>query len=215
MKTGKCIQFMYQGKPITVFNQRSRDWTHPYDDETPQMATLSSAGCGVFSVCHCGQWLTGKEFSPEKLADFSVANGGRDDTGTNRPGLLAAMMEKGLARNFGFRYEMDGLRNDQEALWEHLTEGKGVALCNLRVGHIVSLLDARIRDGEKQALVLDSYSETTDARITPIVREVIPDSAIDTDELNGKGCYVGSHRQYALYWASCETVRDFNLLHAL
>ena len=62
---------IYNGKAVTILNQRSRLWTHPYDYRTPQKATLSSAGCGVFSICHCGQWLTGKAFSPEELADFS------------------------------------------------------------------------------------------------------------------------------------------------
>lgn len=203
------------GKTVTVLNQRSRLWTHPYDYVTPQKATLSSAGCGVFSVCHCGQWLTGKEFSPEALADFSMANGGRGDDGTDRPALLAAMMEKGLARQFGFTYEMDGLRNDKDTLWEHLILHRGVALCNLRVGHIVSLLDARVQDGEKQVLVLDSYCETMDPRVTGVVREVIEDSAIVSENHNEKGVYTGMQIQYAMYYAACDTIRDFNLLHAL
>ena len=215
MKTGKSINFIFQGKTVTVFNQRSRLWTHPYDDKTPQMATLSSAGCGVFSICHCGQWLTGNTFDPEALADFSTANGGLDDTGTNRPELLASMMKSGLARAYGFRYEMDGLRNDTDTLWDHLAAHRGIALCNLRVGHIVSLADMRIVDGEKQALVIDSYSETSDPRVTPIVREIIRDSAIETEESNEKGFYAFSRTQYAMYWASGETIRDFNLLHAL
>ena len=215
MITGKSIQFNYQGKTVTVLNQRSRLWTHPYDYRTPQKATLSSAGCGVFSVCHCGQWLTGKEFLAEELADFSMANGGRGDDGTDRPALLAAMMEKGLAKKFGFRYEMDGLRNDIDILWNHLIEHRGVALCNLRVGHIVSLLDARIADGEKQVLVLDSYSETMEPKVTGVVREVILDSAIESASHNEKGIYTGTQVQYAMYWAACDTIRDFNLLHSL
>ena len=198
METGKCIRFDYQGKTVTVLNQRSRLWTHPYDYKTPQTATLSSAGCGVFSVCHCGQWLTGKEFSAEELADFSMANGGRGDDGTDRPALLAAMMEKGLAKRFGFRYEMDGLRNDLDVLWNHLYEHRGISLCNLRVGHIVSLLDARIADGEKQVLVLDSYSETMEPKIMPIVRQVIEESAIDCAKRNDKEVFIGECRQYAM-----------------
>lgn len=215
MVTGKCIQLEYQGKHMTVLNQRSRLWTHPYDYVTPQKATLSSAGCGVFSICHCGQWLTGKAFSAEDLADFSMANGGRGDDGTDRPALLAAMMEKGLAKAFGFRYEMDGLRNDKDVLWSHLIQHRGVALCNLRVGHIVSLLDARVENGEKQVLVLDSYSETMEHRVTGIVRQVIPESAIISQAHNEQGVYTGDQRQYAMYWAACDTIRDFNLLHAI
>ena len=160
MESGKRIEMIYNGKAVTILNQRSRLWTHHYDYRTPQKATLSSAGCGVFSICHCGQWLTGKAFSPEELADFSMQNGGRGDDGTDRPALLSAMMQKGLAAQYGFSYQGDGLRNDLETLRVHLLEHRGVALCNLRVGHIVSLLDAREADGEVQALALDSYSES-------------------------------------------------------
>lgn len=215
METGKRIVLTYNGKDLTVFNQRSRLWEHPYDYRTPWQETLSSAGCGVFSVCHCGQWLTGRVFSPEELADFSMANGGRGDDGTDRPALLSAMMNAGLAREYGFRYEHDGLRNDVDTLWEHLLAHRGVALCNLRVGHIVSLVDARVREGERQVLTADSYSETLDARVSPVVREVIEDSAIVTRVHNEHGVEIGSQRQYALYWASCETIRDFNLLHGV
>jgi len=200
---------------MTVFNQRCRLWSHPYDYRTPQTATLSSAGCGVFSICHCGQWLTGRSFSPEALADFSMANGGRGDDGTDRPVLLSAMMQKGLASAYGFLYAFDGLRNDRVALRRHLLERRGVALCNLRVGHIVALMDARRMGDETQVLVFDPYSETSDARIMPLVRGVVEGSAIDCAMYNEKGVLTGCHRQYAVYWASDETVRDFNLLHAL
>ena len=216
MATGKCIQLTYQGKAVTVLNQRCRGWSHPYDDPAnPQGETLSNAGCGIFSTCHCGQWLTGREYSPDDLAEFALANGGRGDDGTDRPALLAAMMDAGLAETFGFRYEKDGLRNDRDTLWRHLSEHRGVALCNLRAGHIVSLLDARLQDGERQVLALDCYSESMDPRVKEIVREIVPESAIETDEYNEKGCFIGVHRQYALFWAAMDTIRDFNLLHAL
>lgn len=215
MVTGKSINVVCQGKNMTVYNQRSRLWVHPYDYQTPQKATLSSAGCGVFSVCHCGQWLTGSVFSPEELADFSMANGGRGDDGTDRPALLAAMMREGWAARFGFRYEMDGLRNDIDTLQDHLLRHRGVALCNLRVGHIVSLMDARERAGEIQVLVIDSYSETLDPRVLPVVREIVEDSAILSSERNDHGAYLGDQRQFAIYWAACDSIRDFNLLHAI
>ena len=215
METGKSIELFYQGKHITVLNQRCRQWSHLYDYRTPQQATLSNAGCGVFSICHCGEWLTGRLFSPDDLADFSMDNGGRGDDGTDRPALLSAMMQKGLAQEFGFRYDYDGLRNDKETLRRHLLEHRGVALCNLRVGHIVSLLDARMVQGETQVLVLDPYSESMTERIRPIVREVIADSEIISAVRNDLGVLTGWQHQYALYWASDETVRDFNLLHAL
>ena len=215
MESGKRIEMIYNGKAVTILNQRSRLWTHPYDYRTPQKATLSSAGCGVFSICHCGQWLTGKAFSPEELADFSVREGGRGDDGTDRPALLHALMLRGENVPLGFTYHEDGLRNDLETLRVHLLEHRGVALCNLRVGHIVSLLDAREADGEVQALALDSYSESMEEKIRPHVREIVPQSAVDTLVRNDAGLIVGQRRQYAMYWVDTAIVRDFNLLHAL
>ena len=213
--TGKSINLNYRGKNLTVLNQRSRLWTHPYDYRTPQKATLSSAGCGVFSICHCGQWLTGKSFDPDELADFSMANGGRGDDGTDRPALLSAMEKGGLAKSFGFHYEYDGLRNDKAILQEHLLHGRGAALCNLRAGHIVALVDARNRTGDTQFLVIDPYSESLDPRIAPIVREIIPESEIISAVYNEREVLAGYQQQYAMYWASDETVRDFNLLYSL
>ena len=58
------------------------------------------------------------------------------------------MQEKGLAASYGFRYDGDGLLNDHEALWKTMQEG-GCALCNLRVGHIVTLIAAREQNGER------------------------------------------------------------------
>lgn len=215
MITGKKIYLQVAGRDITVFNQRSRLWTHPYDYVTPMKETLSNAGCGIFSVCHCGQWMTGKEFIPEELADFSMANGGRGDDGTDRPALLAAMQKEGLAARYGFAYHGDGLRNDLEALGEHLIRHEGTALCNLRVGHIVALLDASRVGDEVQVLALDSYSESSDSRVADHVREIIPESAIVTQVKNCQALPVGEHKQYALYWVNISTVRDFNLLHAI
>ena len=151
----------------------------------------------------------------EELADFSVQNAGRGDDGTDRPALLSAMMQKGLATQYGFSYQGDGLRNDLDTLRAHLLEHRGAALCNLRVGHIVSLLDAREADGEVQALALDSYSESMEEKIRPHVREIVPQSAVDTLVRNDAGLIVGQRRQYAMYWVDTAIVRDFNLLHAL
>ena len=139
MLTGIKHEVVYQDRKLTLFNQSNRDWTHDYGYIVRNASTLSNAGCGIFSVCHCGQWLTGKEFDPNALADFSMDNGGRGDDGTDRPALLQAMQEKGLAKEFGFAYHGDGLRNDLDMLRDHLLNHNGVVLCNLRVGHIVSL----------------------------------------------------------------------------
>ena len=61
-----------------------------------------------------------------------MEDGGRGDDGTDRPALLGAMMAHGYAGQCGF-YQLDGLRNDLEALWAHMRAGNA-ALCNLRVG---------------------------------------------------------------------------------
>jgi len=215
MITGKKIYLQHQGKDVTVFNQSSRLWTHDYGYIDRSSEDLCGAGCGIFSACHCGQWLTGKEFSPEALADFSMDHGGRGDDGTDRPTLLAAMQEKGLAKEFGFAYHGDGLRNDLDTLRSHLLEHKGVILCNLRVGHIVSLVDARRVGDEVQALVIDSSRDCINERVMPFVREVIEESAIYTAIRNENGLVVGGKKHYAMYWVNTETVRDFNLLHAI
>lgn len=215
METGKTIEITYLDKQMTVCNQRCKGWTHPYNHETRPQATLSSAGCGVFSTCHAAQWLGGKTLDPERLAVFSMENGGRGDDGTDRPALLGAMQEKGLAAEFGFRYEFDGLRNDVDTLLAHLLDHCGAALCNLRPGHIVALVDARRMGDEVQVLAIDSYSETLEPRVMPVVREVVPESVINAIKRNEKGVYLGETTQFAMYWCAPDTIRDFNLLHAL
>lgn len=215
MLTGKKFFVTYQNRDLTLFNQSNRKWTHDYGYIDRSASTLSNAGCGIFSVCHCGQWLTGKEFDPEALADFSMDNGGRGDDGTDRPALLGAMQEKGLAKEFGFTYQGDGLRNDLNTLREHLLTHKGVALGNLRVGHIVSLVDARQVNDEVQALVIDSSRDCINDRVMDHVREVIEDSALCNPIKNENGLIVGERHYYAMYWVNTDIVRDFNLLHAI
>ena len=215
MITGKKICVTYHGRDLTVFNQNSRLWTHDYGYIDRSASTLCNAGCGIFSACHCGQWLTGREFDPDMLADFSMDHGGRGDDGTDRPVLLAAMQEKGLAKEFGFEYHGDGLRNDLDTLRTHLLEHKGVVMCNLRVGHIVSLVDARKVGDEVQALVIDSARDCIHDRVMNHVREVIEDSAIWTTIKNEDGLVVGEKKHHAMYWVNTEIIRDFNLLHAI
>ena len=215
MMTGKKHFVTYQGRDLTLFNQSNHTWTHDYGYIDRSATTLSHAGCGIFSVCHCGQWLTGREFDPEMLADFSMDHGGRGDDGTDRPALLAAMQQMGLANEFGFEYHGDGLRNDLDTLREHLLNHKGVALGNLRVGHIVSLVDARSVGNEVQALVIDSSQDCIHDRVMDHVREVIEGSAVCNPIKNKNGMIVGKKEYYTMYWVNTDTVRDFNLLHAI
>lgn len=209
--TGVSKPITVYGRKLTFFNQRSKDWTHPYAYQNT--ATLSSAGCGIFALCHCVQWLTGLVESPEKWADFSCAHGGRGDDGTDRPALLHALMATGENNRLGFRYEEDGLRNDLDTLYHFLLTEKGVSMCNLRVGHIVSLVAAREKDGLRQVLAIDSYSESASEKVRDQVIEVIPSSEITYAVRNQNGLVVGEGMSYAAFWVDASLPRDFNLLH--
>ncbi|MBE5802932.1 MAG: hypothetical protein E7316_00290 [Clostridiales bacterium] len=211
--TGISKEILVNGRKITFFNQRNRDWTHPYAYHNTE--NLSSAGCGIFSLCHCAQWLTGHVQTPEKWADFSCANGGRGDDGTDRPGLLHALMSTGMNTLLGLRYEEDGLRNDLDILYQFLLNGDGVAMCNLRVGHIVSLVAAREKDGVRQVLAIDSYSESASEKVRDHVIEVLPGSEVTYAVKNAAGLIVGESTAYAAFWVDASLPRDFNLLHRI
>ncbi len=210
--TGKTISVSYRGTNYILYNQRCREWTHPYAWEN--RGTLTDSGCGIFSIASAACYLGGEKVIPEELADFSCQNSGRGDEGTDRPALLSAMEKQGLARKHGFSYAFDGLRNDLDALFDHLTAG-GAALCNLRPGHIVALTGARTVDGEKQVLAADPYSESADARVKNAVRGCVPGSEIVSALVNERGDVCGFQLSYALFWAGLSTVRDFNLLHRI
>ena len=209
--TGKYLYVDTQGRTLRLYNQRCREWTQDYGYQGAY-ASLSSSGCGVFSIGNAVCFLNGIRVDAGALAAFSMENGGRGDDGTDRPALLSALEEKGWARRYGFSYKGDGLRNDLDTLYRHLLDG-GAGLGNLRVGHIVAMVQAREKDGEKQVLALDPYSETNDARITPAVRETVPGSEVISAVLNEKGEPVGYQLTYAMYWMPLAHVHDFNLLH--
>ena len=211
--TGKHIGVTYQGVLYDLCNQRCPQWDHPYAYQGSG-DTLSTAGCGIFSIAHAACFLGGAPVVPEELADFSCAHGGRGDDGTDRPALIAAMEQNGLAARHGFSYHGDGLRNDPDPLFLHLAQGNA-ALCNLRVGHIVALVGCRVMGDERQVLAADPYSESTDPRVRDAVRECIPGSEIVWPVVNASGVYCGDQVSHALFWADLRTVRDFNLLHRI
>lgn len=206
-------EILVNNRRLTFFNQRNKEWTHPYAYQNTE--NLSSAGCGIFSLCHCAQWLTGHVQTPEKWADFSCANGGRGDDGTDRPALLHALMATGMNTLLGFRYEEDGLRNDVDTLYQFLLDSEGVSMCNLRVGHIVALVAAREKDGRKQVLAIDSYSESAAEKVRDHVIEVLPGSEVTYAVKNSAGLIVGESTAYAAFWVDADLPRDFNLLHRL
>ena len=211
--TGKVILTTYEGAHYELCNQRCREWTHPYAHQD-NGSTLSNAGCGIFAIANAAWYLGGEPVVPEALADFSCVNGGRGDDGTDRPVLLAAMQDMGLAEKHGFSYEYDGLRNDLDALHDALMKGDA-ALCNLRVGHIVALVGARVYKGEKQVLAADPYSESIDDRVRNAVRECIPGSEIVSAVKNERGIVTGWQVSHVMFWCTLDTVRDFNLLHRI
>ncbi len=205
--------FPVLGRSITFFNQSSPDWTHPYAYEGH--GNLHTSGCGIFALSHGVQWLTGVEQDPCVLADFSCTHGGRGDDGTDRPALLQALEDTGYAARLGFRYNGDGLRNDLETLHEFLLKKRGVSLCNLRRGHIVVLVDARIRDSKIELLAIDSASESASERVRDHVCEIIEASGIVRDVVNADGLRVGETTSYAAYWVDGSTPMDFNLLYKI
>ena len=212
LPTGKTLDIAYGGRCLRYLNQTCRQWTHPYNYQGGT-ETLSNAGCGIFSLCHAVEWMHGLHLSPEEMADFSMANGGRGDDGTDRPALLHALMVTGLGKQLGLQYHEDGLRNDLEALWAHMASSCGTALCNLRVGHIVAVVDARMQAGERQLLIIDSVAESAGEKVRDHVREVIPQSMTLRHTINAQGVYVGRSNQYGMFWVDANLPKDFNLLY--
>ena len=215
--TGKQRAFEYEGKNLRLYNQSCPEWTHPYAyaaEGGDPGENLHDSGCGIFATAHLIDWATGEKIDVEELADFSCANGGRGDDGTDRPALLAAMQKDGRLTKAGLRYDDDGLLNDHEALWRVMTDG-GCALCDLRVGHIVALVDAREADGERQLLVIDSSRDSMNPEVRTKVREVVPGSEAVAEYRNARGVRTGMDEHYAMFWVPLQLPFDFTLLHKL
>jgi len=212
--TGKEGYVPYHSKQIRFLNQRSEDWTHPYEYPADPGSNLKNAGCGIFSVCFAAEKMSGKRINAEELADFSCLEGGRGDDGTDRPALLTALEKHGRNKEYGYVYDGLGLQNDHDKLWAVLSNG-GCALCNLRPGHIVCLVEAREVNGEKQVLVIDSYSESADKRITDQVREVIPQSQVVSFIRNDSGLVTGYQISHGMFWVPLTLPRNFNLLYPI
>ncbi|MGN0778183.1 MAG: hypothetical protein ACI4MJ_03465 [Aristaeellaceae bacterium] len=202
-----------EGHALLFHNQRHSGWTHPYPYHGGE--TLHNSGCGVFALCHCLQWMTGQIWEPEPMADLSVACGGRGDDGTNRPGLLAGLESCGMARRMGFAWHGGGLENDIPRLVAFLREEQGVAMANLRVGHIVALLAVRELAGMQQLLVVDSYSESNDPRVSSHVTAVLPGSKVIDAPSHAADEPLLLREQYAAYWVNADCARDYTLLHRI
>ena len=215
--TGKWQMVEYEGKQLRLCNQSCPEWTHMYNyPSIPREAEddLHRAGCGIFSTIHLIDWFTGAKDDPDELAQFSMDNGGRGDDGTDRPMLLKAMQEAGRLARVGLRYDFDGLLNDHEALWQNLEEG-GVALTNLRVGHIVAIVDHRTVDGERQILIMDSARDSMHPSVRNNICEVIPQSRVCARYRNERGVVTQEGYHYGMFWVKLEQASDFNLLHKI
>jgi len=211
--TGTTREIRYDGHDILFMNQRCRGWSHPYA-YIGESETMSDAACGIFSIAHASQWMTGKAVDAVALADYARACGGRGDDGTDRPVLLWQLQESGKAAELGFRYERGGHMNNTDRLFEHIEAGN-TAICNLRIGHIVAIVKSRIVSGEKQLLAIDSYSESRSERVMDNIREVIPGTEIVTGIKNRHGLVVGYQVSHAMFWVPASLARDFNLLYKL
>ncbi len=215
--TGKAKMFDYQGRTLRLLNQSCPEWTAYYGyPKDPRMMneTLHNAGCGIFSVSHLIDWVTGEKNDVDELAAFSCRTGGRGDDGTDRPALLKAMQEDGRLTRIGLRYDFDGLINDHEALWKNLEEG-GCALTNLRVGHIVAVVDHRVMDDERQLLIIDSARDSVHPSVRGDVREVVEGTEIFAQYKNSRGVVTGYGAHYAMYWVPLTKTKDFNLLRKI
>ena len=209
--TGMTKEMNCFGRTLRFCNQKSRDWTHLYEYEG-NGSDLHDAGCGVFALVHAIEWMHGIRLDPNEVAEVSVAVGGRGDDGTDRPAMLQGMMDCGYAKKNGFRYDGDGLLNDHELLWRHMAAGNA-ALCNLRVGHIVALLDARKVNGQRQLLAMDSVAESAHEKVKNHVRGLVPGTEITYPVYNSADEIVGYGESWALFWVDAELPKDFNLLH--
>ena len=215
--TGKFKMFEYNGRNLRLLNQSCPEWTYPYAyPDIPEEANcnLHTAGCGIFSMSHLIDWITGEKNDVEELAEFSVQNGGRGDDGTDRPMLLAAMQKDGRLTKIGLRYDGDGLVNDHEALWQLLEDG-GYAMTNLRVGHIVAVVDHREVEGERQVLVIDSSRDSMYVPVRRDICDVVIGSEIYAEYVNSRGVRCGEGQYYAMYWVPLTKCSDFNLLHKI
>lgn len=213
----KIRMFRYGDRELRLCNQSCPEWTHPYNyPPIPSEANdnLHTAGCGIFAMSHVIDYFTGRKENIEELADFVMATGGRGDDGTDRPVMLDAMQKAGKLTDVGFRYDGDGCINDHDALWANLEAG-GAALCDLRFGHIVAIVDKRVINGEKQVLIIDSSRDSVHPSVRGDVREVVKGTEVYSEYINSNGVRTGMAEHYAMFWVPLSKPYDFNLLHRI
>lgn len=156
-----------------------------YDNKsTSKIEMLDTAGCGPVAACIAVNNLADKEiFSVKAMTDFSVANGARDNSGTNINTLLRAVCKK--YSDFSFT-----TTNDENKVTAHLKSG-GVAIANQgdaynvfsTAGHFVVLY--RMSGNNIEVLDPQMYSGKYDAYSRPqrIVKKTTHGCIISTKEL--------------------------------
>ena len=68
--TGKYKMFEYNGRNLRLLNQSCPEWTYPYAyPDIPEEANMNlhDAGCGIFSVSHLIDWITGEKHDAIEL----------------------------------------------------------------------------------------------------------------------------------------------------
>ncbi|NLB90557.1 MAG: hypothetical protein GX786_04995 [Clostridiales bacterium] len=93
---------------------------------------------------------------------------------------------------------------------------KGVALCNLRKGHIVVIVDSKVdQKNKKWFLTIDSNSESAHEEIKDHVEKVIEESKVSCSNYHQFGIPVGASSQYGMFWVEATLPKDYNLLYLL
>ncbi|MDO4547031.1 MAG: hypothetical protein Q4D04_02935 [Clostridia bacterium] len=212
--TGKRYSARVLGRDVILFNQHSSEWDFVYNHPVDPFDTLKTAGCGIFSICHAVEWMTGKIIDPIELARFSMLNGARMYDGTNRPKLLMAMQRSGLAERYGFSYRGTGPQNGEDELFGHISQG-GAALCNLRVGHIVAVVAARNMNSGRELLIIDSHPTTRSNAQYEAIKQAEGDAFIVYETINGSGAVTGVSAQASAFWVSASAPFNYDLMHPI
>ncbi len=90
---------------------------------TTVVETVKTSGCGVCAACIVFNNLAGRElYTVNTMAQFSVKNGARDNSGTNINTLFTALCKKNTA--FSLK-----TTNSEAEVVNHLKKG-GIAVCN-------------------------------------------------------------------------------------
>ena len=178
------------------------------------MNTKATAATCRTPAAAFSRWCTLWNGCTVSVAQVSVDVGGRGDDGTDRPAMLQGMADAGYAARWGFAYDGEGLLNDHEKLWAHMAGGN-TALCNLRVGHIVALLERREVNGRREYLAVDSVAESASEKVRDSVTEVLPGTEIVWPVRNRKGLTVGFTRSHAAFWVDALAPMDFTLIRRI